>query len=272
MRRTTLALTSLVLVFGFNFSLFGFQRSEGPLVAVGGGDTNAAIVARALQLAGGRNAVVAVLPQSSELPDAGDSSVEMWKQAGAREASTVSFDDRAAARRAIEAATLIWMPDGDQNRFMKAIIGTGLDELIRARHAAGAVVGGTSAGAAVLSAVMMTGEADLKSVNAGTTIIAPGLGLWPDVIVDQHFLTRQRSSRLISAVLDHPRLVGVGIDEGTAVIVRGTQLEAIGKSAVIVIDPRRARVARASGSPVAAGTGLAFHVLRAGMMLDLARP
>ena len=89
-----------------------------------------------------------MLPQSSELADAGDSSVEMWKQAGAKEARKVLFDDRAAARRAIEAATLIWMPGGDQNRFMKEIAGTGLDDLIRARHAAGVVVGGTSAGAA----------------------------------------------------------------------------------------------------------------------------
>ena len=95
----------------------------------------------------------------------------------------------------------------------------------------------------MLAAEMFTGDADLKSVAAGATITAPGLGLWPDVIVDQHFLTRQRGNRLISAVLDHPALVGVGIDEGTAVIVRGTAIEAIGKSAVIVIDPRHATVA-----------------------------
>ena len=107
-----------------------------------------------------------MLPQSSELADAGDSSVEMWKKAGARDARKVRFDDRAAARRAIESATLIWMPGGDQNRFMTAIAGTGLDDLIRARHAAGVVVGGTSAGAAILSKVMLTGDADLKNVTA----------------------------------------------------------------------------------------------------------
>src|SRR5205814_5842641 len=143
---------------------------------------------------------------------------------------------------------------------------------IRARHAAGVVVGGTSAGAAILSAVMLTGDADLKSVSRGKTITAPGLGLWPDVIVDQHFLARQRGNRLISAVLDHPALVGVGIDESTAVVVRGTRIEAIGKSAVIVIDPRGAKVAAPDSGPVAAGTGLVFHVLRSGMTLDLARP
>jgi cyanophycinase len=265
-------LTLVFLVLSSDFSVLTFQPPEGPLVAVGGGDTNDAIVARTLELAGGRRASVAVLAQSSALPDAGDSSVEMWKTAGARDAVNVQFGDRAAARRVLGSATLIWMPGGDQNRFMSAIAGTGLDDLIRSRHAAGVVVGGTSAGAAVLSAVMLTGDADLKSVSAGTTMTAPGLGLWREVIVDQHFLRRQRVNRLISAVLDHPALIGVGIDEGTAVIVRGTTMEAIGKSAVIVIDPRHAAIVKPGTGPVAAGTGLAFHILRSGMTLDLARP
>ena len=272
MRRTFPALAAALFFLTSDFVLLT-SATPGAIVAVGGGETNPAIVARTLELAGGRNnAIVAVLPQSSALAEAGDSSVEMWKQAGAKDARKVLFDDRAAARRTIETATLIWMPGGDQNRFMKEILGTGLDDLIRARHTAGVVVGGTSAGAAILSTMMMTGDADLKSVNSGKTITAPGLGLWPDVIVDQHFLTRQRGNRLISAVLDHPTLVGVGIDESTAVVVRGTQLEVVGKSAVIVIDGRHATVAPAEGSPVAAGTGLTFHVLRSGMTLDLARP
>ena len=111
MRRTFPALTVLLFVLSSQFSVLSFQGSAGPLVVVGGGETNPAIVARTLELAGGRNtAIVAVLAQSSELPDAGDSSVEMWKKAGARDAVNVHFGDRAAARRAIETATLIWMP------------------------------------------------------------------------------------------------------------------------------------------------------------------
>ncbi|MEZ5319929.1 MAG: cyanophycinase [Vicinamibacterales bacterium] len=243
--------------------------TPGPLVVVGGGGTTDEIVARALAIAGGPEAVVAVLPQASALATAGDSSVEMWRKAGAREAVKVTFDDRAVARAMLGRATLIWMPGGDQNRFMQAVAGTGLDDLIRERHRAGAVVGGTSAGAAVLSASMITGDADLQSLTTGTTVLAPGLGLWPGVIVDQHFLKRQRSNRLISAVLDHPALVGVGIDESTAVIVQGTTLEVVGRSAVIVVDARRATRADAiAGQPVAA-TGVTMAVLRAGMTFDL---
>jgi cyanophycinase len=270
MRCNAIALSFFLVT--FNISLPpSVAASEGTLVVVGGGATSDIIVTRTLELAGGSEAVVAVLPQASAEPGAGDSTVDMWKKAGAKDVRSVDFGDREAARRTIASATLIWIPGGDQNRFMKAIAGTGLDDLIRARHDAGVVVGGTSAGAAILSNVMLTGEGDLKRVTIGTTLTAPGLGLWPGVIVDQHFLARQRTNRLISAVLDHPTLVGIGIDESTALIVRGTIVAAIGSSDAIVIDARRAAIARGPDGSNAGGVGLALHVLRSGMTFDLAR-
>jgi cyanophycinase len=238
---------------------------SGTLVVVGGGNTGPEIVSKTLDLAGGKNAIVAVLPQSSAEPDAGDDSVKMWLAAGARQATKVSFADQQAAGAALRRATLIWMPGGDQNRFMKAIDGTGLAEVIRERYRDGGVVGGTSAGAAVISEAMITGDADLQSLTAGKTVIAKGLGLWPEVIVDQHFVKRQRGNRLVSAVLDRPSLVGVGIDESTAVVVHGSSFEVIGKSSVVVIDARQARVEQvAQGQPVS-GRGLTVSVLRSGM-------
>lgn len=242
---------------------------SGTLIVVGGGNTGPDIVAKALEIAGGRGAVVAVLPQASAEPDAGDASVAMWKQAGVQEAIKVSFEDRLAAAAALRRATLIWMPGGDQNRFMKAIQGTGLDDIIRDRYQHGAAVGGTSAGAAVLVASMFTGDADLKSLKSGSTVIAPGLGLWPDVLVDQHFLTRQRDNRLLSAVLDHPDLVGVGIDESTGVVVRGQGFDVIGKSAVVVIDARHAQVDQAAPGQPVTGRGIALAILRAGQHFEL---
>jgi cyanophycinase len=247
------------------------QSVPGPLVVVGGGGTTDEIVRTTLALAGGADAVVAVLPQSSAVANAGESSVKMWLDAGAKSAAIVRFEPRDEARAALERATLIWMPGGDQNRFMKAIEGTGLDDTIRARHRAGAVVGGTSAGAAVLSDAMITGDADLQSLTAGKTTLGKGLGLWPGVIVDQHFLKRQRTNRLLSAVLDRPALVGIGIDEATAVVVRGDAIEVIGRSAVVVIDPRGAAAEKIEPGQVAAGQGLKLSVLRAGMTYSLKR-
>jgi cyanophycinase len=242
--------------------------APGALVVVGGGGMGPEIVAKTLALAGGRDAIVVVLPQSSAVPDAGEDSVKMWLDAGAREAAKIGFDDKGAAA-ALRRATLIWMPGGDQNRFMKAIEGTGLADVIQERHRAGAIVGGTSAGAAVIADAMFTGDADLKSLKAGATVIAKGLALWPEALIDQHFLTRQRDNRLISAVLDHPALVGVGIDEGTAVIVQGASFEVVGKSSVVVIDARGAKVEKTPAGGLHSGRDLKLTVLRAGQKYSL---
>ena len=241
---------------------------SGALVVVGGGGTGPEIIAKTLALAGGKDAIVVVLPQSSAVADAGVSSVKMWLDAGAREAAKVAFDDPNAAA-SLRRATLIWMPGGDQNRFMKAIEGTGLAEIIRERHRAGATVGGTSAGAAVLAEAMFTGDADLTSLTAGATVTAKGLGLWSEALIDQHFLKRQRDNRLISAVMDHPAMIGVGIDEGTAVVVQGKSFEVIGKSSVVVVDARDAKVEKTAKGSLHSGTGMKLSVLRAGQKYSL---
>lgn len=255
-----LALSLTLILWG---PVAAWTAGPGALVVVGGGDVGPEIVSRTLALAGGRSAIVAVLPQSSAEPDAGDSSVKMWLDAGAKEAAKLAFSDPQAAEK-LRRATLIWMPGGDQNRFMQSIAGTGLDDVIRERSQAGITVGGSSAGAAVIAEVMFTGDADLKSITAGATVTAKGLALWPDVLIDQHFLKRQRDNRLISAVLDHPNLVGVGIDEATAVIVTGTSLEVVGQSSVVIVDARAARVDTAPRGSLASGAGLKLSVLKAG--------
>jgi cyanophycinase len=259
----------LVLVFVLTTWTAAFaQTAKGTLVIVGGGGTTHAIVSRTLELAGGKDAVVAVLPQSSALPDAGDSSVKLWLDAGAKSARKVGFEEP-DAKQALETATLIWIPGGDQNRFMEAIEGTGLDGVIRAQYRKGTIVGGTSAGAAILAEFMMTGDADLKSLAAGTTIMKKGLALWPGALIDQHFLARQRNNRLLSAVMERPALIGVGIDESTAVVFRGDRFEVLGKSGVVVFDARDANVQPATPGTVTAGTNVKLSILREGMSYSL---
>jgi cyanophycinase len=266
--------TALVgfLCAGLFASAAGTHAQSGPkghLVAVGGGGVPDIVLKRALDLAGGPGASVVVFPQASELAETGDVAVEMWKKAGAANVRWLPLTDAATARQAVESAALIWFPGGDQVKLMKAFEGTGVPEAIARRYQAGAVVGGTSAGAAVLSGIMLTGDADLQSITVGATKTAPGLGLWPEVIVDQHHLKRQRQSRLISLVLEHPTLVGVGIDERTAAIVSGSRFEVLGESSVLVIDARRAKIeARAPGT-LSAARDITLHVLTSGMAMEI---
>ena len=264
----------LVLTLGLLPSAVSAQaqtQPKGHLVVVGGGGVPDAVLRRALDLAGGPAAPVVVFPQASERDETGDVAAEMWTKAGATNVRWLPLTDPAAARQAVESAALIWFPGGDQRRLMKAFEGTGVPEVIARRYRDGAVVGGTSAGAAVMSLVMLTGDTDLKSITVGATTTAPGLGLWPEVIVDQHHLKRQRQSRLISLVLERPDLVGVGIDERTAVVVSGRRFEVIGESSVLVIDARRAAVEPRAPGSLSAARDITVHVLTAGMGMDLGR-
>jgi len=239
----------------------------GPLVVVGGGGTTLAIQNATLNLAGGLEAHVVVLPQASASETRGVGSVEMWQDLGAKDVQNLDPLDGPDVRAAIESADLIWMPGGSQSRLMEALQEAGLVELIRSRHRTGAVVGGTSAGAAVLSTHMIKGgdSADLESVRRSGTELAPGLGLWPDALVDQHFVKRRRHNRLLSAVLDHPLLIGVGIDERTAVILSDGEIRVVGDGTVSVYDARGAEVQETEEQATLGAFGVLLHLLRAGM-------
>lgn len=247
--------------------------SRGRLLAVGGGGTTDAICARALELAGGPGARMLIVPQASSAADAGPSSAQFWREKGARDVRVLDLSDPTAARAEIARADFVWMPGGDQSRLMEALRAAGCVEAIRARYAAGALVGGTSAGAAVLSAAMIVGgdKADLTSVRAGATELAAGLGLWPGAIVDQHFLKRQRFNRLLAAVLDRPELVGVGVDERTAVVLQpdGT-CEVVGEGAAVVVDARSAVRRETAPAQAHSASGVTLSIARAGDRFALA--
>jgi cyanophycinase len=247
----------------------------GRILAVGGGGTTDAVVARALELAGGPKARILIVPQASGADDAGAKSVVFWREKGALDVQVLALEDHAAALKAIAAADFLWMPGGDQNRLMKALLDEDVLDAIRARYQSGALVGGTSAGAAVLSATMIIGgdRADLESVRSGGTEVAEGLGLWAGVIVDQHFLKRQRFNRLLAGVLDHPELVGIGIDERTGVVVHPDgSCEVVGDGGVLVIDARGANRRSTAPSTVHSADGMKLAIHRAGDTFTLAVP
>lgn len=235
---------------------------KGKLVPVGGGSTEP-LRKRILEIAGGPEARVLVVPQASASSD-GKDLAQMWLDLGAKSAEPLVLTDTAAAVKAVEAANFIWMGGGDQNR-ITARLPKEVAAAIRKRYHDGAVVGGTSAGAAVMSSAMMTGDAELNAIRHEATKLVDGLGLWPEVIVDQHFVKRQRFNRLLSAVMDRPTLVGVGIDESTGVIVSGNTFEVIGVGQVVVVDGRKASVGPVKPGVPLTAVGLQLHVLAPGM-------
>jgi len=207
---------------------------KGRLVVVGGGNSPAGLHSKILGLAGGADARVLVVPFASAVND-GQTSRAAFVSAGAKNVAVLGADDPVAALAAVRAANAIWFSGGSQSVLMVALGKLGIVDAIRERHRGGAVIGGTSAGAAVMSKLMIVGA---PRVAGEIPPLGEGLGLWPETVVDQHFAQRNREPRLRAVVQAHPTLPGVGIDEGTFVVVAGDELEVGGTGNVTVLDPR----------------------------------
>jgi cyanophycinase len=213
---------------------------RGALVIVGGGEQPDAINAKFIELAGGKEARIVVIPTASNSADddaanadRSEKLTELWKSHGAAEVQVLHTRSKEKANdetfvEPLKKATGVWFGGGDQTKIADAYLGTAVEREIQAVLARGGVVGGTSAGAAIQSKVMIAG-------GQTEPRMATGFDLLPGSIIDQHFLARQRRDRSVVAVTMHPECFGLGIDEGTAVIVRGRRLEVLGKSTATVI-------------------------------------
>jgi cyanophycinase len=258
---------------------------KGTLFIVGGGSQPDDLVRQFVALAGGPGkARIAILPMAtSDAVAAGAEKKAQLDSMGADafvvNVTRAQADDDSVVR-ALAGATGIWFPGGDQTPLASALRGSDALRTIHDRYRAGAVVGGTSAGAAVMSDSMITGNQYYPGVAAAVDSptfsrigrrlieIAPGLGFLHNAIVDQHFIRRQRENRLISVVLERPSLLGVGIDEGTALkVAPDGRWAVLGRSSIIVIDARSARVTSPS-QPSLGGTNLRVSVLPAGSTYD----
>jgi len=262
--------------------------AAGHLLIVGGGPLPDAIEKRFVELAGGPGkARIVVFPMASSDPDAGKEITKDFQGLGAQ-AERIVLDRAAAteeAARKLDGVTGIWFGGGDQALLTKALQGTPVERAIHERYRAGAVVGGTSAGAAVMSTPMITGDekhpggkrppkdpndsaSAFMTIARDNIITQEGFALLPGAIVDQHFVRRRRLNRLISAVLEHPELVGVGIDESTALEVGPDgKWKVMGESAAVVLDARKASITGAD-APVLGATGIQMKVLPAGSVYD----
>ncbi len=222
-------------------------RPEERLVLLGGGDHPREAMHRFVEWAKGSGGRVLVIPWASEDPRA--SAEEVVKEvldlgaAAAESAPLAPLEPKARARllAQIEAATGVFFTGGDQNLIMDVLEDEPLLLALRARFHAGVVFGGTSAGTAIMSERMITGNGDFTVIDGTKVETRPGLGLLPkQVIVDQHFVMQQRENRLFGLVLLHPDERGLGIDEGAALLVRdGREGEVMGRGGVMVVDAGR---------------------------------
>jgi cyanophycinase len=137
---------------------------------------------------------------------------------------------------AFEGAGGVFFSGGDQLRISSQIGDTPLEEKVQQIFAAGGVIAGTSAGASAVAETMLVRGASSESHRIGDLHLAPGLGLIRDVIIDQHFAERGRIGRLLGAIALNPRILGIGVDEDTAAVVKGDTFEVIGRGAVYVVE------------------------------------
>ncbi|MGZ2412283.1 cyanophycinase [Sphingomonas sp. F9_3S_D5_B_2] len=173
----------------------------------------------------------------------------------------------------LDDAAGVFFSGGDQLRITSQIGDTGIEAKVRALFERGGVIAGTSAGASVMSETMLVRGTSRETHRIGDLSMAPGLGLISDVIVDQHFAERGRFGRLIGAVAHNPRVLGMGIDENTAALVEGDELQVIGAGAIYIVDgsgSTYSNVGDAATDVTLAMHNITVHILAGGNRFDLA--
>lgn len=177
----------------------------------------------------------------------------------------------------LEGAAGVFFTGGDQLRISSQIGDTPIEKRIREIHAGGGVIAGTSAGASVMSDTMLVRGTSGETHRIGDLHMAAGLGLLHDVIIDQHFAERGRIGRLLGAVAQNPRVLGIGIDEDTAIVVEGGEFEVHGRAGVYIVDGAgvtQSNIAEAKPDRALSISDIRMHVLSAGdrFVLDTRRP
>jgi cyanophycinase len=257
---------AIFLLFGVVSQSASAQKDEqGKLILVGGGGTPEAVIQSVLDMVG--DGLLVVAPQASSTEDSGQDLVDFFRGCGVKKIAILDVVKLDVGTKQIEDAALIWFGGGSQNRLMEQLPPEFVQK-IRSRFVDGLHLGGTSAGVAVMSKWMITGQADLESIRGKGTELADGLRV-TNMIVDQHFHRRRRFNRLMSAVLDQSESIGLGIDERTAVIVSERQLEVVGKSSVLIIDATQATVGEVELGENQSATDVKIHLLREGDVWEL---
>jgi cyanophycinase len=258
MFRKTLFVSLLILTLVF------VSLARQRLVLIGGGKRPPEVLQKFAEFSGGAPGKILVVTWASGEPQASfeafKTDLEKVSEIRIENAPVRPLNEQTKRQflAQLKTATGVFFTGGDQNRITDVLQDEELRRSLREKYAAGVAFGGTSAGTAVVSEIMITGEGDFSVIDAARVETKNGLGLLPEVIVDQHFIKRQRQNRLISLMLKNPSHVGVGIDEDTAFLVTDNRYgEVLGASQVMIFDARQK-----SGA-------MRFFLLKAGEKFDL---
>jgi len=256
-------------------------KQRGWIIPIGGAEDNESrrrILKRFVQLCGGRDADIVVIPTASRKADTGSRYQDLFQRLEAGRATIVDFASREDGQREdylrqLENASGVFFTGGNQLRISTILGGTSAAKLIRTRNAHGMHVAGTSAGASILSEHMIAFGKEGSSPRAGSVRLAPGLGLTNRFIIDQHFRQRDRLGRLVAALAYNPFAIGIGLDEDTAAFIGpDNTLEVEGSGAVTVVDAgdlQFSSMAEAGVNQAVCLLGLTVHLLVAGATFNL---
>ena len=217
--------------------------ARGTLVVHGGGKLAKEFLSMFVELAGGPNAPLVVIPTAGEADEYSEDwpGLKPWIKAGFKHIALLHTRDRAEADtpefvRPLETARAVWITGGRQWRLADVYLATRTEQALRGVLDRGGVIGGSSAGATIQGSYLVRG-----SPRDNTIMMSPGheqgFGYLRHVAIDQHLLTRHRARDMLSVIAKHPELLGIGIDEQTAIVVHGDIFTVIGTSRVAIYDP-----------------------------------
>ena len=259
------------------------DSKRGFIVPVGGAENKdgpAGILRKFVEVSGGKRARIAIVPTASSLADTGRRYERLFDSLGAHSAVALPWSERRETTREdwlkkLEDATGIFLTGGNQLRISTVLGGTPVAKAIRKANARGVPVGGTSAGAAILSEHMIAMGGEGPTPHAGMATLAPGLGLTNRVIIDQHFRQRDRLGRLLTALAYNPFAIGIGLDEDTAAFIDGSdRIEVVGAGAITIVDAgslTHSSMAEAGMGEAISLTNIRVHVLTHGGTFDLTK-
>lgn len=256
-------------------------QRRGWIIAIGGAENkenDRRILERFISASGGDRADIVVIPTASRMHETGPRYEQIFSDIGAARVTVMDFDTRRDAcepgrlERLAEASG-VFFTGGNQLRLTTLLGGTPVAKLIRTANARGVTVGGTSAGASILSEHMIAAGDEGSTVISGSVRLAPGLGLTNRFIIDQHFRQRDRLGRLLTALAYNPFAVGIGLDEDTAAVIGPDEtVEVEGSGGVTIVDAADCSYSSIDsveeGQP-ACVLGLKLHILVAGATFNL---